>query len=66
MNQKEINVILEELNSYCRKYEIQTLIYISIIKEIYDVAKDIISQSAKFGAVKRTLKSELKINKKSL
>ena len=38
----------------------------SIIKEIYDVAKDGTRQAAKIGAIKRALKSELKINKKCL
>jgi hypothetical protein len=38
----------------------------SIIKDIYDVAKDGTSQAAKIGAVKRALKSELKLNKKCL
>ncbi|MFT6127949.1 MAG: hypothetical protein ACJA2M_000922 [Polaribacter sp.] len=38
----------------------------SIIKDIYDVAKDGTGQAAKIGAVKRALKSELKLNKKCL
>lgn len=38
----------------------------SIIKDIYDVAKDGASQAAKIGAVKRALRTELKLNKKFL
>jgi len=38
----------------------------SIIKDIYDVAKDGASQGSKIVAVKRALRTELKLNKKFL
>ncbi|HMB99651.1 MAG TPA: hypothetical protein VKN14_01300 [Flavobacteriaceae bacterium] len=38
----------------------------SIIKEIYDVAKDGAIQGAKVNAIKRALRTELKLNKKLL
>ena len=38
----------------------------SVIKEIYDLAKDGASQLAKTIAIKRALKAELKLNRKCL
>jgi len=38
----------------------------SIIKDIYDVTKEGATQAAKIGAVKRALRTELKLNKKFL
>ena len=38
----------------------------SIIKEIYDVAKDGAIQGNKINAIKRALRTELKLNKKFL
>ena len=38
----------------------------SVIKELYDIAKDGVSLKAKTGAIKRALKTELKLNRKLL
>ena len=38
----------------------------SVIKEIYDVAKDSVALATKAAALKRALKTELKLNKKIL
>ncbi|NNE33239.1 MAG: hypothetical protein HKN40_12810, partial [Winogradskyella sp.] len=38
----------------------------SIIKDLYDVAKEGATQGAKIGAVKRALRTELKLNQKLL
>ena len=38
----------------------------SIIKELYDLAKDGAIKGAKIGAIRRALRTELKLNKKFL